>query len=246
MHLVLCSESDRPALWAYHKFRAAGLDSIDLVTTSSLACAKSWEHRLGQDGAQLKLELEDGRRFCSSEIQGVLNRLISAPGGIVEHAVAEDREYAAAESTAFYLGWLYSLRNVINAPTPQGLCGSWRHASEWAVLAARAGLNAPIFRQTSNALLEDGFHSLAPAQKNLRHAIVLRGQLYAAAVPREVGLACLNLAVLAAIDLLGVDLFESEEGALTFAHATPFPDLTLGGDGLIEGLARAFGTHPAG
>ena len=26
-----------------------------------------------------------------------------------------------------------------------------------------------------------------------------------------------------------------------FAHATPFPDLTVGGDGLIEGLARALG-----
>ncbi|HEX7441294.1 MAG TPA: hypothetical protein VF319_14480, partial [Caldimonas sp.] len=90
-------------MWAYHKLRAAGLDSIDLVTTSSLACAKSWEHRLGQAGVQLKLELEDGRRFCSSRIHGVLNRLVSAPAGIVEHAVAEDREYAAAESTAFYL-----------------------------------------------------------------------------------------------------------------------------------------------
>ncbi len=246
MHLVLCSESDRPALWAYHKFRAAGLDSIDLVTASSLACAKSWEHRLGQAGVQLKLELEDGRRFCSSKIQGVLNRLVSAPAGIVEHAVAEDREYAAAESTAFYLGWLYSLRGVINAPTPQGLCGSWRHACEWAVLAASAGLKVPTFRQSSIDPLDDGFHSLAPAQETVRNVIVLRDGLYAAAVPREIGSACRKLAALAGIDLLGVDLFESAESGLMFAHATPFPDLTLGGDRLIEGLARALGALSAG
>ena len=76
--------------------------------------------------------------------------------------------------------------------------------------------------------------------------IVLRDELYAAAVPREIGAACRRLAALAAIDLLGVDLFESADGGLMFAHATPFPDLTLGGDRLIEGLARAFGALPAG
>ena len=140
MHLVLCSQDDGPALWAYHEMRAAGLDSIDLVTTSALACARAWEHRLDEDGTRLAFELEDGRRFRSSEIEGVLNRLVSAPLEIVEHAVAADREYAVAESGAFYLGWLHGLRGVINRPTPQGLCGAWRHASEWAVLAAKAGL----------------------------------------------------------------------------------------------------------
>jgi hypothetical protein len=43
------------------------------------------------------------------------------------------------------------------------------------------------------------------------------------------------------VDLLGVALFEAENGALLFAHATPFPDLTAGGDAFIAGLARVLG-----
>ena len=240
MYLVLCSQNDRPALWAYHKLRAAGLDSIQLVTASSLASSKSWEHRLGTVGVELKVELEDGRHLCRSEIDGVLNRLIAAPADTIAQAVAEDREYAAAESTAFYLGWLQSLRGVINAPSPQGLCGAWRHASEWVMLGARAGLKTPTFRQTSVDLSLDGFHSLAPPDAPVRNVIVLRDQLHGAAVPQSLGEACRKLAALAATDLLGVDLFESETGELLFGHATPFPDLTLGGDELIEGLVRVF------
>lgn len=240
----MCSESDQPALWAYHKLQAAGLVPIDLVTTGALAQAKSWEHRLNHTYVQLTVELDDGRRFYGSEIQGVLNRLLAVPPGIVKHAIAEDREYAAAELTAFYLGWLHSLQGVINAATPQGLCGAWRHPSEWAVLAARAGFKVPSFRQTSVDPPQAGLHSLARGPETVRHVIVLRHELYAAAVPREVGLACRTLARLAAIELLGIDLLESEDGGLMFVYATPFPDLTLGGDGLIEGLARAFRAPP--
>jgi len=237
---------DRPALWAYQKLRAAGMETIDLVTSASLARAKSWELRLGQSGSQLELALDDGRRFRSLGIRGVLNRLVCAPDGIVQHAVAEDRDYAAAELMAFYLGWLSILRGVINAPTPQGLCGSWRHASEWCVLAARAGFAVPHFRQTSLESMADGFRSLAPTGTPMQSVIVLRDELYGATVPAHIGAACRRLAVLADIELLGVDLFESEEGDLTFAHATPFPDLTAGGDAFIGGLARALDASPAG
>lgn len=245
MHLVLCSESDRPALWAYHKLRAAVGESIQLVTASLLASAPSWEHRIGRAGVHLKVHLQDGRRLCSSEIQGVLNRLVSAPAGIIDHAVAEDREYAAAETTAFYLGWLHGLRGVLNAAAPQGLCGPWRHASEWALLAAKAGFDVPTFRQASIDPPDAGFHSFAPAGRTMHSVIVLRDELHAAAVPLDYGLACRKLAALSGIDLLGVDLFESTEGKLMFGHATPFPDLTLGGDPLIDGLARALGALPA-
>jgi len=243
VHLVLCSENDRPALWAYQKLREAGLAPIELVTASSLDGARSWTQCLGECD-ELTFELDDGRSFSSLQIQGVLNRLVAAPEGIARRAVAEDREYAAAEAAAFYLGWLHGLRGVINTPTPQGLCGSWRHASEWAVLAARAGLEVPIFRQMSGEPPQFGFQSLAPAHATVHSLLVLRGNLYAAPVPGEIGAACRELAALAGTDLLGIDLFESDRG-LMFAHATPFPDLTLGGDALIDGLGRAFGAAAA-
>jgi hypothetical protein len=242
VYLVLCFDGDLPALWAHGRLRDAGLGPLELVTAASLALAKTWEHRLGVEGVQVKVELEDGRVFHSSQIRGVLNRLASSPQYVIDHAIAEDREYASGESSAFYLSWLNALPRVINRPTPQGLPGSWRHASEWKVLAARAGLNTPPYRQSSASHPEDGFLSLATSGKPVINVIVLRGELYGSAVTSAVGQACRKLAESADTDLLGVDLFDAGNGELMFVHATPFPDLTLGGGELIDGLARALQT----
>ena len=229
-------------MWAHARLRDVGLAPLEVVTAASLALAKSWEHRLGADGVQLKVELEDGRVLRSSHIKGVLNRLASSPQYVIDRAVAEDREYAGGELSAFYLSWLNALPGVINRPTPQGLPGSWRHASEWAVLAARAGLITAPYRQSSASHPEDGFLSLAPSGEPVLSVIVLRGKLYGSAVPSAVGHACRKLAESADTDLLGVDLFDAGNDGLMFAHATPFPDLTLGGEELIKGLARALQT----
>jgi hypothetical protein len=239
VYLVLCFDGDLPAFWAHERLRDAGVGPLELVTAASLAFAKTWEHRLGFEGVQTNVELEDGRILRSSQIKGVLNRLAASPQYVVDHAIAEDREYAGAESGAFYLSWLNALPHVINRPTPQGLPGAWRHASEWAVLAASAGLNTPPYRQSSASHPEDGFVSLAPPGRPVFSVIVLRGELYGSAVTSAVGQACRRLAESAGTDLLGVDLFDAGDGDLAFAHATPFPVLTLGGDDLIDGLARA-------
>ena len=243
MYLILCSEGDLPAMWAYHSLRDAGLAPIELVMAMSLAFAKTWEHRIGSEGIRLKLEVDDGRVFCSSQIKGVLNRMASAPEGFIHHAVVEDREYASGESSAFCLSWLNGLSGVINRPTPHGLAGSWRHGSEWALLAAKAGLNAPPYRQSSASRPEEGYLSLAPPGAAVNTVIVFRGGLYGSPVPSPVGQACRKLAESASTDLLGVDLFVSGNGTPMFAHATPLPDLTLGGADLIEALARALRTE---
>jgi hypothetical protein len=238
VYLVLCYEWDIPGLWAYRKLRNTGLAPIELVTAPQLALAQTWEHCLGDEGISLKISLHDGRLFDSSDIRGVLNRLTSIPQDLIGHAVAEDREYASGELTAFYLSWLSSFRCVINRPTPQGLAGAWRHRSEWALLAARAGLDAPLYRQSSASRPEDGYGSFASSDDTVTNVIVLKDELFGAPVPRDVAEACGKLAASAESDLLGIDLLDSGNGKLAFAHATPVPDLTLGGDDLIKGLAR--------
>jgi hypothetical protein len=80
----------------------------------------------------------------------VLNRLVSVPDEMLRPAHPQDRDYVTQELTAFFLSWLYSLPPpVLNRPAPHGLCGSWRHRSQWVWLAARAGLPTPSYRQTS-------------------------------------------------------------------------------------------------
>ena len=242
MYLVLCFDGDVAALWAHRRLHDAGLAPLELVTAELLALAKTWEHRLGVDGVELNVELEDGRILRGSQINGVLNRLASSPHYVINHAIAEDREYASAESSAFYLSWLNGLQRVINRPTPQGLPGSWRHASEWNILAATAGLNTLRYTQSSASNPEEGFRIVAPSGTPVINVIVLRGELYGSALAPPVAEACRNLADSAATELLGVELCADETGAMTFIHATPFPDLTLGGDELIDGLMRALQT----
>jgi hypothetical protein len=240
MYLVLCAGADVPAQWAYRGLLEAGVRPIELVTAEDLGVARTWEFRMGADGARLNIELNDGRVVCSSRIKGVLNRLVSPPEDVIKRAVADDRDYVLGELIAFYLSWLNSLPGVINRPTPYGLCGGWRHMSEWVILAARAGLPTPPYRQSGAQRPEDGYASLAPPGSATTSVIVLRGDLYGPAVPPEVAQRCQQLAAGADADLLGIELFDSGTDPLTFAHATPLPDLTAGGPDLIEGLARAW------
>jgi hypothetical protein len=239
VYLVFCSDTDAPAIWAYQRLRAVGLTPVELITSSSLALAKTWEHRLGPQGIDLKVELVDGRVFYSSNVRGVLNRLVSAPQDVINRAVTEDREYASAELAAFYISWMSALPGVINRPMPEGLSGSWRHRSEWTLLAAHAGLNTLPYRQPSMSSLENGYASLAPSGEAVTSIIVLQGELFGAKVHFDVGEACRKLAENARTDLLGVDLFNAGNDTLMFAHATPLPDLTVGGNEFIDALARA-------
>ena len=69
--------------------------------------------------------------------------------------------------------------------------------------------------------------------------IVFQGQLFGSPVPSELQLPCLKLAERAATQMLGLEFYDAEDGTLMFAYATPFPDLTLGGDQFIQALAGA-------
>lgn len=247
MYLVLCADWDIPGLWAYRRLRETGLAPIELVTPASLSTAQTWEYRVTRHGIDLNIDLGDGRVLHGPDINGTLNRLMLPPQDLVNRAVVEDREYASGEVGAFYLGWLSALPGVINRPTPHGFPGSWLHASEWAVLAARAGLDTPPFRQSVASRSDMGYLSLAAPGTVVTTVIVLRDQVYGSVVSSEVARACRQLAASAGIDLLGVDLLDSEKGPVTFAHATPLPDLTLGGDDLVTALAHALrGDQSAG
>src|ERR1039457_4202207 len=102
-YLVLCADHDVAALWAFRKLQEAGLPALELVTSAALAMAKTWVHELGSSGVHLELELDDGRHFFSAQIRGVLNRLLMPPQEVINHVVAEDREYVSGELSAFYL-----------------------------------------------------------------------------------------------------------------------------------------------
>ena len=194
-----------------------------------------WTHRVGnRAAASVRFVLADGTRIDGRGIRGVLNRLAVLPPELVDQFASADRVYALQEWTAFHISWLACLTvPVLNRPVMQGLCGAWRHRSEWTWLAGQAGLETYPCRLDSTSPAEQ-----APPLVRGRTVFVIDGQATDETLPPSVAAACGNLGTLAETRLIGVDL---DADSLRFVSASPRPDLRLGGDALVEALASTFG-----
>jgi hypothetical protein len=239
--LVLCGTDDLPALWAFQGLGARGLAPLELVSAPLLAYSLRWEHRLDGNGAGTVLTLADGRTLQCGEVRGTLNRLHTLPFEHLDRAAPGDREYARTELLALFASWLYALPPpVFNRPTPEGLAGRGRHLSEWVWLAARAGLPTLPYAESSDpaAALAAGARPVPPFTP-LRTVFVVAGRAVGEA-PGIVLEGCLRLSDLAGTALLGIDFAATPfAGPWTFAGASPFPDLRLGGPALLDALKDA-------
>lgn len=233
--LVLCEETDTGAIWAADRLRQVGL-AVRVVTGAALATAARWEHRVGRDGATLEVRLADGTRLSSADIGPVLNRLSFVPSAWLRRVGGPDRDYAVQEIQALYLSWLHALPGpVLNPPTPQGLCGNWRHPSAWAAFAGRAGLPA-AWRQSSE---HDPGHAWPPSDV-LTAYVVANRVVRPPALPASLEAGCIALSRAAATPLLGIDFSPDAERAWRLAGVSVMPDLFRGGDALVDALAEAF------
>ena len=238
---VLCEVADLPALWAARGLERRGI-GVEVVSAPLLAYALQWEHRVGDDNASFSIELSDGRRLCSSESVGVLNRLSAAPTAYLDAVGSPDRDYAVQELHALFLSWLYALPGpVVNRPTPNGLSGRWRHPSEWVMLSAEAGLVAIPFRQSSEDPPDASMRWGWPAQGGElepRVTVFVAGEHVVASapgIPDAVLDGCRRLGRLAGETLLGVDLVPWDSG-WAVAGGSAVPDLSLGGEPLLDVL----------
>jgi hypothetical protein len=237
MYLALCSTLDIPAQWAYQHLAAAGLD-IRLVTAEMLESATQWEHQVDSRTDSISFALPHGQVIRGTDIQGVLNRLMTPSQNLMGRVVPADRDYALQEVSAFYLSWLNSLAcPMLNRPTPQGLAGRWFHLSELSLFAHQAGLASFTYRHTGNTAPEAGYQS-SPDLKKSAQVVILDNEIFGANLPAAVGDGCRNLARLLRTRLLGIDFTSTPQDPWTFCFASPVPDLQLGGVRLIEGLAR--------
>jgi hypothetical protein len=238
MWLVLAPAADSSALWVWQGLRGRGLVPVEFVSVELLVRSPRWVHRLGGAGESTAVVLSDGRLIRSEEVRGALNRIGWVAPETLTGVAEEDREYAGQELHAFFLSWLNALPgNVLGRPTPQGLCGRWRHLSEWVVLAALAGLPTPTYRQGSVDAAEAAPFSLAPPGAPLRTVIAVNGRSVGRGAPPAILAGASHLAALAGSDLLGVDFAVAPDGEWMFAGASPAPDLAAGGEELLELLA---------
>jgi hypothetical protein len=233
--LLICSSDDVPALWAAKRLRARGLSPLVVLSPELLHYGTLWTHRVGNGVASsVRFTLADGTRIDGHEIRGVLNRLTVLPPELVDQFASADRVYALQEWTALHISWLACLTvPVLNRPVMQGLCGAWRHRTEWTWLAGQAGLETYPCLLDSTAPAEQ-----APPLVRGRTVFVIDGLATDESLPPDVAAACGRLGALAETRLLGVDL---DADSLRFLGASPRPDLRLGGDAFVDALASTFG-----
>ena len=83
----------------------------------------------------------DGERRATRDVTGVLVRLPAVRTGDLPHIAEADRDYAAAEMTAFLAYWLSALEcPVVNRPTPSLLMGPAWPVARWLALARELGI----------------------------------------------------------------------------------------------------------
>jgi hypothetical protein len=249
MWLVLCASTDLSAIWAYEGLKNRGLEPIWLVTTKALAYGVRWEHRVGADGACVDITLADGSRIRNIDVRGVLNRILYMPSDSLVLIHPSDRDYVLEELGTFFLSWLYALPGpMLNRPTPQGLSGQWRHASEWICLASRAGLPTANYRQSSHDLSQgmSVATSVAPPGTPVSTILVVDGHLAGPPAPAHIVEGCLRLGALSKTLLLGAEFTVEPGDRWTFVGATTHPDLRPGGEPFLDLLARALEGDPAG
>ena len=234
--VVLCEAHDIPALWAASGLQRRGID-VDVIASTMLADALLWEHRVGVD-VGIEIQLADGRRLSSGLPVGVINRLQFVPTSRLDAVGGPDRDYAVQEMQALFLSFLEALGGtVVNRPSPQGLGGAWLHVSEWAALAGQAGLPFAPYRQSSANPVD----WMVPAAVEAT-AFVVGGQVLAPpCVERGIDgftVKAKELAHLAGQSLLGIELAGWGSGVWHVVSASATPDLSQGGEPLIDALAE--------
>ena len=236
MILILSEETDVSAQWAAVALRQRG-HTVQTIAGAALTAAPLWHHTLGVAGIDCEIEFASGARLRGSETRGVLNRLSSIPAAWLSRYGGPDRDYAVQEMHAFYLSWLYALPGpVLNPPTPQGLCGNWRHPSAWTASSAAAGLPVRAYVQTSE---DDPFRPWPKAQADAQVHVVADRVVGPDFLLEPFGTACRQLANAAGSPLIGIDFALGPQGTWEVVGASVLPDLIGGGEKLADALAEA-------
>lgn len=119
-----------------------------MLTPADLS-RRGWVHHPGWPRAGRAVI--DGEIVPVRELTGVLSRLAFVSGHELPTIIPAERQYVAAEITAFLLAWLAELPcPVINRPSPAAPAGPSLRPEAWVALAARLGIPSTPIRRTAD------------------------------------------------------------------------------------------------
>lgn len=106
-------------------------------------------------------------QFCGGRLGAVVTRLATVAPHQLGHVVPDNRDYVAAEMTAFLRAWLAGLACPLFNP-PHNLClnGPAWNPEHWAMLAASLGIpTAPLHRRANGSPSLDTAIPVTPAAR---------------------------------------------------------------------------------
>lgn len=170
----------------------------------------------------------------ASSVRHVVSFLSAVQPGELHHIATDDRDYVAAEVSAFLVAWLTALgERVLNPPTPLCLSGPHLRDAQWRRDAAHAGLPVATTRRTESC--RPGHVSAAtgpvlPPGAAVEVAVVGGSCVAAESVPPVIRRGLEDLAVLTGAGLLSARLLPGVDGApWWFDGARAGVDLTAPG-----------------
>ncbi|GAA3788785.1 hypothetical protein ACFS5L_15950 [Streptomyces phyllanthi] len=135
MILVLASRRDAGA---HRLVNTWGPEQARLLTPDDLS-SPGW--RVFTEDPAASRAVVHGEVVEVGELTGVVTRLPAVTSGEVRRIQPDDRDYAAAEMSAFLNYWLSVLScPVLNPPAAAGLCGPGWRSEQWAMTARRLGM----------------------------------------------------------------------------------------------------------
>jgi len=158
--LLLLARTEDPAV------RVLTQRAPDRVAHASVEdlCAPGWRYMVGApEHARARA---CGRTIEVGRIAAVLCRIGRLSAADMETVHADDREFAAAETTAFLRAWLTQFHGVrCNEPTWMSLAGPRWHPLQWSRLVTELGIPASVAaRESATAVVagRDVFGTTVP------------------------------------------------------------------------------------
>lgn len=169
----------------------------------------------------------------------MVDRLHYLPQTIVARLSGPDGDYARQEFYALLLSLLEAMPGpMLGTPSPQGLCGPWRHPSLWRDLARQAGLRIVPWRQGASDDPEAAWTAAPDPRERLVLAVAGRAVEPDALGP-ELAEPLSLFAERHCPGLVGLRFLPDPEAGWRFTGVELMPHLTTGGDKLVAAVSEA-------
>ncbi len=246
MWLIFTENNDPSGAWLAQGLAQRGFADVLQISRRDLGQLKSWDFGSDAQGSWFQLELANGRRIDSRVAAGVVNRLqpVAAEQSWHENLGGLGSPEMASALRACLASFSCP---VINPVDVRSMHGGARPASEWPQLARQAGLPAltqrAVMRGGNQLHYSDAGFAADAARMSSGKVLVIGRRVVSMALspdaPEAIAAGCVKLAELALTPLLEVTFFVSEAGEWFFRGANSCPNLSPGGNGVLDAMAES-------